>query len=467
VTYVNAHVYIKPVRMIWVLPIGYKDLMKRRALPTNARTWASILYAGPALARTFVLLPVLTLLPSILVQDVGMAAGTVAVILTAARLLDLILDPVVGAISDIQGGGSARAPMMALGLAPLSIGAVLAFGYFGLGPGTLTLGLALLFLGWTMIEVPHRSLAVDLEVQVDRRMALIGAREALSFVSTLIALAVLFALGTQSDTVSVQPFALFLIAITALTVLPLTAYLRLLPKRQRQQMGSSRSNVMIALVRTARKSKAFLTAVFLFATAASMGASLHLIVLRSLFGIAELLVPLLLLEAICGFLVAISGRRLLSQVPVWKSGSIGAILCGGMTLLLLPLAQMSPAMLIAITTLRTIPFTIVLLAVWQGIARISDDVSEDGMRSSAGLVHGFSGALAKLGLVAGPFLGIMLSGLFAIAPPDPAGSAAAANSGILIAYAGFPGLIFLASAFFFSRQRLPSDASNLPARLPL
>lgn len=136
-------------------------------------------YAAPGLAMAVPTIPVAVLLPAWYANDLGLGVAAVGAALAAARTLDFVADPLAGALSDrLRWRGGRRKPLIALGglLAGLALWAVThppatvtAFHLFGWS--------LLLFVGWSLVAVPHAAWAADFD-DAQLRTTLVGAREA-------------------------------------------------------------------------------------------------------------------------------------------------------------------------------------------------------------------------------------------------------------------------------------------------
>lgn len=146
------------------------------------------LYAAPALPLALPVLPVAALLPAHYADTLGLGLDRVALALGAARLLDLLADPVIGAVSDRSGR---RKPWIALGGALAGLGLLMLFsppqpvGALHLFGWSL-----LLYVGWSLAQIPYQAWGAELATGYDARARVSGAREGVGVLGLILAGAV-------------------------------------------------------------------------------------------------------------------------------------------------------------------------------------------------------------------------------------------------------------------------------------
>ncbi|MFT7625052.1 MAG: GPH family glycoside/pentoside/hexuronide:cation symporter [Myxococcota bacterium] len=136
-------------------------------------------YALPALPLAALSLPLSAYLPPFYAEDLGMGMGTVGLLFGAARLWDVITDPVVGALSDRRIFSSGRRkPWLILSLPLLLLGAWRTF----MPPETVSapgvlLGLLVLYLGYTALSLSHLAWGSELSQDYHERARVQAYRE--------------------------------------------------------------------------------------------------------------------------------------------------------------------------------------------------------------------------------------------------------------------------------------------------
>ena len=148
-----------------------------------------LLYGLPGLALAMPTIPVFVFLPTLYAETVGLGLAAVGVALLAARLVDGITDPLVGWLSDrVATRWGRRKPWIALGgllAAPALL--MLFLPPEGAGVGYLLGWSILLYVGWTLVNVPYTAWGAELSGDYNERARLTGWREGLMIVGILVA----------------------------------------------------------------------------------------------------------------------------------------------------------------------------------------------------------------------------------------------------------------------------------------
>lgn len=149
-------------------------------------------YALPALALSVVGIPVYVYVPKFYTDVIGVSATAVGAVLLVARLFDAVTDPLAGFISDRARTRFGRRKPFILGASlPLAVVLYLLFTPPVLSPeGALwwfALGIAGLFLFWTLVTVPYEALGAEITPDFDERTALLGMRDGFLLLGTLLA----------------------------------------------------------------------------------------------------------------------------------------------------------------------------------------------------------------------------------------------------------------------------------------
>ena len=179
-------------------------------------------YGLPGLPIGALGVPLFIFLPTFYSQEVGLPLATVGAILLAARLWDVVTDPVIGALSDrTRSRFGRRRPWMLAAVPLLMLSVWMIFrppedaGVWHLLGWSL-----MLYLGWTMIQLPHSAWGAELSDDYDQRSRIAGSREGCVVVGTLLAAGTPVFLGIDGD---VRPgAALTALAVALMVVLPLT-----------------------------------------------------------------------------------------------------------------------------------------------------------------------------------------------------------------------------------------------------
>lgn len=170
--------------------------MSRRATeaPKELPLHQIAIYALPSVTLSFLFVPLVTLLPAFYAQEVGMSLAAVGTALLVSRSADLILDPLIGKLSDItRTRWGRRKPWMWAGTPMLMLGAVLIFMPNLMGtPAWLYLLVAsfVIYLGGSMLGLSYSAWGAEVVSTYHGRSKVAGAREIAGVLGIVITAAV-------------------------------------------------------------------------------------------------------------------------------------------------------------------------------------------------------------------------------------------------------------------------------------
>lgn len=146
------------------------------------------------MALAMVGVPVFVYLPKFYTDVVGVSMTAFGAVFLAARAFDAVTDPWIGALSDrSRNPRGRRLPFIAKSALPLAICVLWLYappeGPVGASPWWFATGVIGLFLFWTTLIVPYKSLGPELTQDYDERTGLFAMREASLVVGTLLAAA--------------------------------------------------------------------------------------------------------------------------------------------------------------------------------------------------------------------------------------------------------------------------------------
>ena len=157
--------------------------------------WILLVYGLPAVALAIPTIPVYVQLPSYYATEIGLSLSAVGGAMLAARLLDVVTDPLIGLLSDgrpthfgcrkpwiAAGALLAGYAMMQLFLPPVGASAFY-----------LLIWASLLYLGWTLVAIPYAAWGAELSIDYHERARITSVREAASLLGVLAAGAMLAA----------------------------------------------------------------------------------------------------------------------------------------------------------------------------------------------------------------------------------------------------------------------------------
>ncbi len=201
-------------------------------------SWRLAAYGGITIPLAAAGLPVAIYVAPLYTDHVGLGFAVVGLAIMATRLLDIIVDPLVGRLSDAtKSPFGRRIPWIAAGIPIMSIGV---WQVFMPGPNadglSLFLWLSVLYLGWAMITVPYGAWGAELSPDYHERSRIAGARELFSVIGLLVAVTFPLLVRPQSilatgdrDAIETAAIAADVAALGWATIilLPISAFLLL------------------------------------------------------------------------------------------------------------------------------------------------------------------------------------------------------------------------------------------------
>ncbi len=419
--------------------------------------WQEAFYAAPYTVKALALTPLVVFIPSFYAVDYGIPLALVGTILFASRLVDILTDPLIGIASDsIRSRFGRRKPFIAAGTPILMISCWMVFAPpVEVTPLYATVWLVAIYFGFTLLDIPYRAWGADLVTGYDGRTRISGWREAANIVSGLLAQCVILVapvvgLGSTSET-------LRLMAIGFVCLLPPLLALSMwrIPEPPIEELVQERMTLGRSL-RAIWNNKPFLwllAGMAVLMSGAIIGASLHLIVMESYFGIRHLF-PIILASENVASLIAV-------PFWVWLSKRIGknnalalAAFLMGVFSAPIPLLDQDQGVLYGVViVVRGLMLGALGILIGSMIADVTDvDLQATG-RSRSGLFFAFTGLVTKLGIALGALAGLVLPPLFGFDPGSEDNSSVAMNA-LIMTYAWVPMIIMASSAYFFWRYPL-------------
>lgn len=184
-------------------------------------------YAGPGLPLAALTLPVYLYVAPLYAVELALDLSVVGGILFAARLFDMLSDPLIGMLSDrwrLPWGR--RRPWLIAGLPLVMLAQFQLFQPPEAAGEIHLLGWSLaLYVGWTMVMMPYLAWGAELSEDYHGRSRVVGAREIAVVLGTIVAAALpaVLADGAEGRRAELAPLAWFL-----LLALPLTGLLAVL-----------------------------------------------------------------------------------------------------------------------------------------------------------------------------------------------------------------------------------------------
>jgi Na+/melibiose symporter-like transporter len=436
-----------------------------------------IAYSAPSLVTAVAALPMALFVPAYYADDLGVPLATVGAAIAFSRLLDVVTDPLIGSLSDrLRLPLGRRKPWMLLGL-PIFL--VSAWQLFVPGDSAsaahLFLWSALLYLGFTMIDLPHKAWGAELSTDYDERSRITSWREAIGVVGQVLLLAALVGLaGRGIEDAGAQ---LRWIALAILFGLPVLLAICLVSVSERQPEGFAHTpRSTLAGFKIVARNPAFarmIACVVFFVSGVAIQGTLHRLVLADVMGDEASFPKMILLENLAT----------LAGVPIWlaisqRIGKHRALMAAAFWIAAwsLPLVFMregNTSLLIGTVVIRGSSFASILFLANSIAADVIDvDTLESGEQRS-GLFFAAWGMVTKMSLALGVLLGTTLPAAFAYDPsahviaPDVQGH-------VMAIYGGLPALFMAIGALFLfdfpiTRERHAAVRDELDAlvQIPL
>lgn len=418
-------------------------------------------YSLPSLVTSVAALPMALFIPAFYADELGLPLAAVGAAIAASRIFDVVTDPLIGTLSDrLPTRWGRRKPWMLLGTPLFSVAIWQVFVPGDSATiGGLLLWAALLYLGFTLIDLPHRAWGAELSTDYDERSRITSVREALSMagqVALLGFLVVLTMLGLEAGAEQLRGIAwLVLISLPLLVAIAVLTVPEGRPGGFAHARRGWRAGLRILL-----RNPAFgrmVGCVLLFVSGIAIQGTLHRMVLADVIG-NESLFPLMLF---------IENLATLAAVPAWlwlsvRIGKHQALIAAALWLAVLSLPLMllragDATLLIILIAIRGASFASILFLANSIAADVIDVDTLDSGEQRSGLFFAVWGMTTKLALALGVLLGTLLP---AAVGYDPSADAASAEiqTRLMLIYGGVPALMMAAGVLFLrgfpvSRER--------------
>jgi Na+/melibiose symporter-like transporter len=189
-----------------------------------------LVYFGlPDYAVYLAAIPVSLYLPFVYSRDLGLNLAEIGLILMLARITDVVTDPLIGYLSDrTETRFGKRKPWLAGGALVMMISAWQLFAPPGaVSNWHLLIWSMLLWLGWTMINIPYFAWGAELSDDYNERTRITGWRQAFGYLGNVSVLLVPAVSGELFGYGSLPREGLTIVGFMALVLLPLLVGLAL------------------------------------------------------------------------------------------------------------------------------------------------------------------------------------------------------------------------------------------------
>ena len=188
-----------------------------------------VLFGLPDYAVYLAAVPMSLYLPFVYSRDLGLELTEIGLILMLARITDVVTDPLIGFLSDrTETRFGRRKPWLALGALVMMISAWQLFAPSGVVDNWhLLIWSMLLWLGWTMINIPYFAWGAELSDDYDDRTRITGWRQAFGYLGNVSVLLIPSLSGQLFGYGSVPQEGLTIVGFMALVLLPTLVFLAL------------------------------------------------------------------------------------------------------------------------------------------------------------------------------------------------------------------------------------------------
>ena len=405
---------------------------------------AIVLYALPYMSYAVVALPLALFVPSFYADELGLPLATVGYAIAASRVLDILLDPLIGTLSDhTRTRFGRRKPWIAAGT-PLFLLAAWKLLVPGEGVSStyLLVWTALLFVSFTLVDLPYKAWGAELSTDYGERSRITAWREAFGFAGQLVFVAVLLLLELAGrDTAHVQLEA---VAWTlALTLPPLLALaLWVVPEPRPEELRGRRPQgwgALLVMIKNPALQR-ILIAVVLFVAAVVVQATLHRLVLAHVILAPEVFATLLLVENVVTIAAVPLWMRISRRVGKHRALSAAA-LWAGLWSLALPFFHAGQAWgLCAVLVVRGSSFASILFLANSIAADVVDDDTVAAGRQRTGLLFALWAVTYKLAIALGILFATVIPASFGFEPSAPHHDESA-EFALMAVYGWLPGIM--------------------------
>ncbi len=417
------------------------------ARPLARRTL--ILYSLPELTQAIVTLPMALFIPAFYADDMKLPLAGVGIAIAASRALDVVSDPLIGILSDrwVTRWGR-RKPWVALGTPLLMVSAWMVFAPpAGVSLSYLLVWASLLFLAFTMVDLPHKVWGAELSTDYLERNHVAAWREGFGALGLILFLLMLWVMGEYGRHDARDQ--LTAIALSIVVSLPLLVGIALATVPEAPPEG------LLGDALTGRRAwfvvvrnRAFLrtmATILLFGAAVMIQATLHKLVLTYVVGRPEIFAPLILAENIGSIAAIPFWLRMAARFGKHRAVTAAALWIGVCSLGL-PLVEYGDTALYAsLIVLRGTSLTSIFLLANSIAADVVDQDVVDSGRQRAGLFFSIWGMAVKGAVALGVLLATVLPSAVGFDPAQGA-PGPAARDWLMLIYGWLPCLIMVSAA---------------------
>lgn len=422
-------------------------------------------YSLPSLSYSVAALPLALFVPAFYADDLGLPLAQVGLAIAASRVLDVATDPLMGQLSDrLRTRFGRRKPWIALGT-PILLLALWQLFVPGGKSDVSVLGLlgwtALLFVGFTLVDLPMKAWGAELSRDYTERSRVSAWREAFGFGGQILLLLLLLILAIRGF--EAADLQLRWIAIAIVATLPVFVGLALAfvpePAAAAREEAALGARAALRLLVSNPAFARMIGAVLLFVSGVVVQGTLHRLVLTHVFARADLFPVMILAENALTLAAVPLWLRLSNRIQKHRAIAIAALWIALFSLVLPFFPRDSAPAFSAWMALRGSSFASILFLSNSIAADVVDfDEVASGQRRT-GLYFGVFGLVSKGAIALGVVLATALPSAIGF-DPGLAAPGESALGGLLAVYGFLPGALMAAGAAFLWRFPLTREVQE-------
>ena len=300
-----------------------------RAGPSGLSFWRLLAYAQFGMPLAMAALPLYVHLPNFYAGHLGVPLATLGFLLLGLRLLDAVIDPVLGVWSD---NGRSRKRLVAMAAPVLAVGIMALFRPPQLDSGALLVWLAIsllcVYTAFSLATINHGAWGAELSSDPVERTRITATREGLALFGVIFAAAApafLGGSGPGGESLGLWRFALVFAGSVTVCALVLWMYAPDTPR------ATTSASVVLPRVKAVLADRLFLRLLLVFVfngIAAAIPATLLLFFIADVLGAPQLnglFLVLYFLAGACGMPLWFVAAKRLGKVRAWQVGMVAAV----------------------------------------------------------------------------------------------------------------------------------------------
>ncbi|MEC4750163.1 MFS transporter [Methylomicrobium sp. Wu6] len=405
-----------------------------------------ILYGLPHLTDAVMTLPMALFIPAFYAGEMGLPLAGVGAMISISRIFDVLIDPVIGTLSDRwHSRWGRRKPWLVVGTPIIMLATWMLF----VPPADVSLlylmiWASLLSIGYSLFDLPYKAWGAELSTDYRERSRIAAWREGFGAAGQFLFLAVLIVMGIaghKGGSNEMRAIALMVIvSLPPLVAITLWRVPERLPERLTGEVLIGWS-AMISLF----KNRAFLRtvlAIILFGAGLMIQATLHKLVLTHVIGRPELFAPLILGETVASLAAMPLWLKLSDRIGKHRAVTLAALWVGVWSLPFPWVGAGDIELYSILIALRGSSFAAIFFLSNSIAADVIDQDTLDTGKQRTGLFFALWGMAIKLAVALGVLIGTGFPALFGFVPTT-ASHTPSSISALMHIYGWLPGLIML------------------------